>query len=69
VTLTESWQEVTVPRYKFRYSSQWQALWGQGGPGDRFQPGKLEAISFCFGLFSARAAEKHAVEIEGARQK
>jgi hypothetical protein len=68
VTLTESWQEVTVPWYKFRYVSHWQIPRERSGAGDRFQPGKLETIHFCFGawLFPARAAEKQAVEIEGA---
>jgi hypothetical protein len=63
-----SWQEGTVLWHKFRYFSHWQAPRERGGPGDRFQPGKLEAINFCFGawLFPTRAAEKHAVEIEDA---
>jgi hypothetical protein len=39
----------------------------KGGPGDGFQPSKLQVINFCFGawLFPAHAAENHAVEIEG----
>ena len=49
VPLTESWQEVTVLWYKFRYFSNWQGPRERGRPGNWFQPGKLEAINFCFG--------------------
>ena len=68
VPLTGSWQEVTVPWDQFRYFSHWQHPEERGQPGDRFQPGKLEAINFCFGawLYPERASEKHAVEIESA---
>jgi hypothetical protein len=67
VPLTGSWQEVTVPCDRFRYFSHWQAPAERGRPGDRLQPVRLEAINFCFGawLFPERAAERHAVEIEG----
>ncbi len=68
VPLRGSWQDVTVPWDRFRYFSHWQAPRERGEPGDRFQAGKLQAINFCFGawLFPAHAAERHAVEIEGA---
>ena len=68
VPLTNSWQDVTVPWEQFRYFSHWQHPPDRGQQGDRFQPGQLQAINFCFGawLYPGHAAEKHAVEIESA---
>jgi len=67
VPLTGSWQDVTVPLEKFQYFSHWKASTERGRPSDRFRPGSLQAINFCFGawLFPERATENHDVEVEG----
>jgi hypothetical protein len=67
VPLTGAWQDIVIPWEKFSYFSHWKSSTVRGGLDDRFQPGNLEAVNFCFGswLFPERAAERHAVEIEG----
>jgi hypothetical protein len=66
VSLTGSWQDVTVPLDQFRYFPHWQHPAERGQPGDSFQPSQLQAINFCFGawLYPQHASEKHALEIE-----
>jgi hypothetical protein len=67
IKLTSEWQDINLPWSSMRFYGHWAHPSGRGGPGDRFHPGRLAEVNFCFGawLFPQRAAERHAVELEG----
>jgi hypothetical protein len=78
VALTEDWRAIRVPLSAFRFFDHWHHPAGRGGATDRLDPGRIEAVNFCFGawLYGAvgsttlppprgeDAGRPHAVEIQ-----
>jgi hypothetical protein len=65
--LTTQWQEIRVPLEGLKYFKQWgPSANNRGGPGDRFHPENVQAVSFCFGawLYGDQRALPHGVEIQ-----
>jgi hypothetical protein len=68
--LTTDWQAITVPFEKLRYFAHWQSgPRTRGGPGDRFHPENVQAVSLCFGawLYGEDRKKPHGFEIQDVR--
>jgi hypothetical protein len=66
VPLNTEWREITVKLDQLRFFSHWSHPGNRGAATDRFQPGNVSAVSFCFGawLFGEHAGEPHGIEVE-----